>query len=388
MSFPIVSLGEIAEVIAGQSPESKYYNKVGEGIPFFQGKADFTDLFPQIRYYCTKPTKIAKPLDILLSVRAPVGPTNICDTEACIGRGLASIRVGNKIHYKYLFFFLKAIEKRLSEMGNGSTFSAITTGDVKSIQIPLPPLPIQKRIADILDKADALRKKDRELLKKYDELAQAIFIDMFGDPVKNEKGWEVKKLGECTSKIGSGSTPTGGKSAYKNEGISLIRSMNVYDFYIKWKDLAFIDNKQAQKLQNVEVKKGDVLFNITGASVGRCSIVPEEILPARVNQHVAILRAIPKVIDPLFLNYLLVSNSVKNKLLEVGNGGGAVMEAITKEQLENFLVVVPPIELQIKFSQKINQVKMQRNKAETIFIKSESLFQSLLQKAFKGELVK
>jgi type I restriction enzyme S subunit len=133
---------------------------------------------------------------------------------------------------------------------------------------------------------------------------------MFGDPVKNEKGWEVKKLKSITTKIGSGATPTGGKTAYKAKGISLIRSMNVYDFSFKWKDLAFIDNAQASKLNNVEVMSKDVLFNITGASVCRCSIVPDELLPARVNQHVAIIRAKTEFLNPIFLNHLLMVNYV------------------------------------------------------------------------------
>jgi type I restriction enzyme S subunit len=104
----------------------------------------------------------------------------------------------------FLYFYLKSIETQIASQGNGSTFSAITTSVLKELQIPLPPLPIQKRIAEILDTADALRRKDEALLKKYDELAQAIFIDMFGDPVKNEKGWEVKKLGEVCHYIKDG----------------------------------------------------------------------------------------------------------------------------------------------------------------------------------------
>ncbi|MBK9459725.1 MAG: restriction endonuclease subunit S [Sphingobacteriales bacterium] len=203
MSWEMVQLSTVAEIIAGQSPESKFYNDKGEGIPFFQGKADFRDDYPIVRYWCTQPTKIAKPMDILMSVRAPVGPTNICDIEACIGRGLAAIRTGEKLDYKYLYFYFKTIEAKLASQGNGSTFSAITASVIKEIQIPLPPLHIQKKIAQILDTADALKRKDQQLLKKYDELAQAIFIDMFGDPVKNEKGWEVKKIEKMVKKQNS-----------------------------------------------------------------------------------------------------------------------------------------------------------------------------------------
>ena len=288
---------------------------------------------------------------------------------------------------KFVFYYLFGNINLLEEGFKGAGLKHISKGFINDLEIPLPPLPIKKRIAEILDAADALKRKDQALLKKYDELAQAIFIDMFGDPVKNEKGWETKNLKSITSKIGSGATPTGGKTAYKATGISLIRSMNVYDFSFKWKDLAFIDDVQASKLNNVEVMSKDVLFNITGASVCRCSIVPDELLPARVNQHVAIIRAKTEILNPIFLNHLLVSNSVKTNLLGVGSGGGAVMEAITKDQLEQFEIIVPPIKLQNDFEQKINNVFRQKNIDLKSIETTENLFQTLIQKAFKGELV-
>src|SRR4051812_9516291 len=108
-------------------------------------------------------------------------------------------------------------------------------------------------------------------------------------------------LGSITTKIGSGATPRGGKESYKADGISLIRSMNVYDFNFNWKELALIDESQANKLRNVVVKKNDILLNITGASVCRCCIVPNDVLPARVNQHVAIVRLNPDLANPKFV---------------------------------------------------------------------------------------
>ncbi len=292
-----------------------------------------------------------------------------------------------EIDRNYFIYAIKNILDDMRKQVHGATMQHITKGKFDNLQIPLPPLATQKRIAEILDAADALRRKDQELLKKYDELAQAIFIDMFGDPVKNEKGWETKPLKNVTTKIGSGATPTGGKTAYKSEGISLIRSMNVYDFSFKLKDLAFIDETQAARLNNVTVESKDVLFNITGASVCRCSIVPDELLPARVNQHVAIIRAKKDCLNPIFLNHLLVSDSVKTKLLGVGSGGGAVMEAITKDQLEQFEIVVPPIKLQDKFEELINNTFIQKSAEITSILRSEDMFNSLIQKAFKGELV-
>ena len=256
------------------------------------------------------------------------------------------------------------------------------------LRIPLPKLETQKKIAAILDEADKIRQLNKQLIAKYDTLTQSLFLEMFGDPVINHKGWEVDELHKLTTKIGSGSTPRGGKESYLQEGISLIRSLNIYDNKFKYKNLAFISEEQAFKLKNAIVEENDVLFNITGASICRSTIVPKEILPARVNQHVSILRPKIKLLNPFFLSHFLISENVKNKLLGVGFGGGAVMQAITKEQLKTIEVVNPPIQLQNQFAERVQIIENQKQQAQKSLQKSEDLFNSLLQKAFKGELVK
>ena len=153
--------------------------------------------------------------------------------------------------------------------------------------------------------------------------------------------WIRAPLGELTSKIGSGATPLGGEAAYKAHGISLIRSLNVHDGEFRRKDLAFLSQEQADRLANVVVQPNDVLLNITGASVARCCTAPDEVLPARVNQHVAIIRPHPNRLSPRFLQYLLVSSEYKNRLLSAGEGAGATRQALTKAQLQSFLVEFP-----------------------------------------------
>ncbi|MCK4864681.1 MAG: restriction endonuclease subunit S [Gammaproteobacteria bacterium] len=159
----------------------------------------------------------------------------------------------------------------------------------------------------------------------------------------------IVKLEEITIKIGSGATPRGGKGAYKSQGISLIRSMNVYDSKFTYKNLAFIDDEQAQKLANVVVKENDVLLNITGASVARCCLVPKCSLPARVNQHVAIIRVDHKLADPRFVFLCLVSPKYKTQLLTYAQGG-ATREALTKTTIEEFEIEIPSIEKQVKIA--------------------------------------
>jgi type I restriction enzyme S subunit len=159
------------------------------------------------------------------------------------------------------------------------------------------------------------------------------------------KNWVPYKLKEITTKIGSGSTPKGGKEAYYLSGITLVRSLNVYDFVFELKDLAFINDIQAKKLNGVTVEKNDILLNITGASVGRCTIIPEYLLPARVNQHVSIIRCNKDKADARFLLYCINSSSYKDALMSIADSG-ATREALTKEDIEKFQILLPSLPIQ------------------------------------------
>jgi len=156
------------------------------------------------------------------------------------------------------------------------------------------------------------------------------------------------RLGDVTKKIGSGATPKGGKHSYNGGGTSLIRSLNVYDEGFQFAGLAKISDEQARQLNNVKVEKDDVLFNITGASVARCCVVPTSVLPARVNQHVSIIRPSNDILDPRYLHNYLILDSVKSYLLSAS--GGSSREAITKGQLEDLIIKVPAVEQQRKIA--------------------------------------
>lgn len=189
--------------------------------------------------------------------------------------------------------------------------------------------------------------------------------------------WEEVRLEDITLKIASGSTPTGGKDNYKESGISLIRSLNVHNFKFLYKDLAFIDITQSKKLSNVIVKRDDILLNITGASVGRCTIVPENILPARVNQHVMIIRANNEIVNSNFLLYLINSKQYKSKLLMLSETG-ATREALTKDDISNFKIKLPSLKIQNKIANILSnydnliennnkRIKLLENMAEELY---------------------
>ncbi len=262
--------------------------------------------------------------------------------------------------------------------------ASVSIGNLKPIPVSIPTLAEQRRIAAILDQADALRVKRREALTQLDSLTQSIFIEMFGDPVSNPKGWPTAALGAHVSKLGSGSTPTGGDASYKESGISLIRSLNVHDGEFTYKNLAFIDAVQAEKLSSVVVAEGDVLLNITGASVARVCAVPSNVLPARVNQHVMIVRPKP-TLNRLFLERLLLSPQMKTKLLQIG-GAGATREAITKAQAEELVIPIPPISIQNEFAARVSKAQEIRTSNLQSLRAMDTLFASLQHRAFRGEL--
>jgi type I restriction enzyme S subunit len=180
----LVKLGEVCELILGQSPPGNTYTDKPEGLPFFQGKADFGEYFPTVRIWCDQPIKIAEEGDILISVRAPVGPVNMNNLKCCIGRGLAGIRCKDNMAINwFIFWYLHSIEKQIASLGSGSTFGAITRDDLVNLKIPLPPLGEQMRIAtkiqDLIQEAERARTACENQLEAISALPQAILEKAF-----------------------------------------------------------------------------------------------------------------------------------------------------------------------------------------------------------------
>ena len=206
--------------------------------------------------------------------------------------------------------------------------SKLTLKTITSLNAHLEELPVPYMF-DVVD----YNKVDNHKFIKH--------IDRYGIRIYTQTKGQVNYfLKDVTTKIGSGATPRGGQEAYHDEGISLIRSQNVLDFDFSYNGLAFIDDDQAYKLKNVIVKENDILLNITGDSVARVCKVPTEVLPARVNQHVAIIRPNPKKLDNDYLLYYLLNPPFKKYMLKIASDG-ATRNAITKVDIEDFEIVAP-----------------------------------------------
>ena len=246
------------------------------------------------------------------------------------------------------------------------------------MQLPVPPIERQREIVAEYETLTRRIHLNQQIIQRLEDTAQALYRNTFVDNIDKQNlppAWHLAPLGEVCSKIGSGATPKGGKGSYADSGISLIRSMNVFDLKFVKDELAHITSDQAKQLDNVCVQKNDILLNITGASVARCCMVPESVLPARVNQHVMIIRP-SKEQMAFYLLCLLCTNESKQILLSTSQSG-STREAITKSEIESFPILIPNEKTLFEFDE---QAKMIFSNIDNYTIEIEKLteLQSLL----------
>ena len=377
-----IKLGEVAEIIVGQSPPSSTYNKENYGLPFFQGKTEFGRRHPKIKMYCSSPKKTANVNDILMSVRAPVGPVNIAQNDCCIGRGLCAIRTSDKLDFMYLYHFLKANEVQISSKGTGSTFKAINKKTIHELEIPLPPLQTQKKIVAILEKAERLKEWRKEADELTDEFLKSTFLEMFGDPIKNHKHWEIITLDKFASEIVDcpHSTP---KHVEHKTDYPCIRTTELKNGYINWKKMKYLDEYEYEKrVKRLIPIEGDIIYGREG-SFGEAVRIPADIKMS-LGQRVMLFRPKLTVCNSEFLWALLRSDSTYSQAVK--KTSGSTVGHVNIKDIKKFKCIYPPLELQHKFASIVQQVEQLREHQSQSRQHIDDLFNVLMQKAFKGEL--
>ncbi len=388
--YKIKKLKDCATIIAGQSPESKYYNTEGIGIPFFQGKADFGELYPTVRVYCSQPTKIAEKDDILLSVRAPVGPTNLSPGRVCIGRGLAAIRPFSDMSLRYLLYYFRFFESQLSAKGTGTTFKAITQATIKNLDVPVPPLPDQEhivfRIEELFSQLDASvaeLKTAKERLKVY---RQAVLKEAF------EGDYPQVQLKEISTAISGYAFKS---KLYTSDGKYIVVKIgNVKERHFEFsRDLTRTNEADETILDKYLLQRGDCLITLTGSrgkrDYGFVTMIKDQ-TNYLLNQRVAAIRFNRKEAIPEFFQYYLASPSYRSAFFryETGNvGQGNVgIKALTEP-----IVILPNIEQQWRIVEEIESrlsvCDSIEKTVDTALQQAEALRQSILKKAFEGEMV-
>ena len=350
MDWAQVQMRDIAHIVMGQSPPGETYNENGKGLPFFQGKADFGDQYPTPRKWCSAPIRTAESGDILLSVRAPVGPTNVIRERACIGRGLAAIR-GNpvRVEQAYLLFFLKQAEPALKLLAHGSTFTAIKGDDVGRLKVPLPPLSVQRRIVDILDQADRLRRLRAEANAKTARILPALFIKMFGDPATNPMGWPCRPLSDLAIKLSDGPFGSNLKTShYTQRGVRVVRLQNVGVGHFLDEDKAFITPYHFASLAKHRCVPGDVIVATLGDPNLRACVLPEN-LPESLNKADCIqIRPKHGLAVAEYICWLLNASGTVGMAKRLIHG--QTRTRISMGLLKGLSVPVPRYELQMRFA--------------------------------------
>lgn len=347
-----LTLKDIALINMGQSPDSKTYNEEKEGIPFYQGKSDFGKINPIPRVWCSNPIKIAEKDDILISVRAPIGDTNIATEKCCIGRGLASIRPLNEnINKKYLYYLLNSKYKELNKFGTGSTFKAITKENLCNLKCAeIPDIKEQIEVVKKLDNMSQIIEIKKKQLEKLSIIIKSQFVEMF----ENEK-YPKKTLNEVTNKItdGSHNPPSG---IEENEGYMMLSSQNIINNSINYDNVRFLKKEDFEKENlRTNLNRGDVLLTIVG-TVGRTAIITDE-TNITLQRSVAVLKPTEEI-NSIYLVGVINSDDVIRQLTK--GAKGVAQKGIYLNDIKKILIPLPPIELQNKFADIVKQIYKQK----------------------------
>ena len=351
----MAKLSEICTINMGQSPESTTYNENGEGLPFFQGNADFSKIHPNVRVWCNAPKKIAHKNDILISVRAPIGALNVADSDCCIGRGLASLSVNNSVSVaEYIWYALESKVDYLISMGTGSTFKAIGKNILFDLDVPLPPLETQRQIAANLDKVTHTIDLCNAILEKLDLLVKSRFVEMFGEPVYNTKHFTTKH-GIDIFKLSNGKPVPEEKRM--EDGIPAFGGNG-----ISW----YTD---------------DVLYNKDTLVIGRVGFQSGNVHYAKAPLWVTDnAMYISEMIDNNFdLTFLcdLMEHIDFTRYQDAGD-----LKKITQKPFMNMEFIVPPLELQKRYVSFVEQTDKSKLAVKQVIEKAETLKKALMQEYF------
>jgi type I restriction enzyme S subunit len=320
---------------------------------------------------------------ILLTCIGEIGRCGVLREGSSSNQQITALKFSNKVTSSFAYYWFIKNKKKLESIANHALVPILNNALLKEVFFEYPPLPIQQKIAAILDTADVLRKKDRQLLYKYDELLQSIFYDMFGDPVKNEKEWEKGTIRNVVTEVKYGtSKPSEESGVYKYLRMNNITYGGDWDF----SSLKYINLTEEERPKYL-LRKGDLIFNRTNSKelVGKTAVYNLDEAMA-IAGYLIRVRTNEKA-SPIYLSAYLNSKHGKAVLMAMCKNIIG-MANINAQELQDIKIHIPPIALQNQFATIVQNIQQQKQVVKLQIEQSENLFQSLLQRAFRGELVK
>ena len=372
-------LKDLVDIQMGQSPDSKFYNYDKIGLPFYQGKADFGRINPTPKIWCSKSKKEAKPNDILISVRAPVGDLNINNEQSCIGRGLAAITCRPDVDMMYLYYHLKYLKPQLRHISTGSTFESINRNHLEYLIIDYKSYSEQIKISNILQVVQRQIEVKKKLLRLYDLIIKSRFVDLFGDIELNEKKWKKIRFGELINSANNGLARRGNDQ----DGNIVLRLIELQENFINYSDpnriLLTDDEKKRYRLL-----EGDLLFarvNGNPKNVGRCATFYECEEQVYHNDHIIRASCDRRQLNSVFAAYLFNSEYGKNRISKrIKTSAGQY--TINQEGLKSIEIILPPIGIQYSFAELVKQINKLKSDVQKSIDETQLLMDSLMQEYF------
>ena len=335
-------LKNIAQITMGQSPDSSSYNEEEKGLPFYQGNADFGELYPTARVWCDAPKKMASEGDILISVRAPIGALNYASEDCCIGRGLAAITIKNEAEKNYVYHLLKARKTDLNSKGTGSTFKAIGKSVLEEVQVPVISREQQEISMQLMDTIENVIRQRKKELRLLDELVKARFVEMFGDPILNQKGFPVYRMDEIVEFQG-GSQPDKKYFEYESTDDN-IRLIQIRDYKTD-NYITYIPKAMAKRFCTAE----DIMIGRYGPPIFQILQGIEGAF------NVALMKATPRQGNREYVRWFLKQDCLLH-YLEGMSKRTAGQDGIQMDKLKTYPFPLAPKELQEQFATFATQV--------------------------------
>jgi type I restriction enzyme, S subunit len=391
MSWQQTTLGEVADIVSGSTPKSdvpRYWDgAVAWATPTDLSRLDGKHLDKTDRTITEEglnesSARLLPPGSVLFSSRAPIGLVAINTKPMATNQGFKSFVPRPEVNADYLYWWLRANRKQLEDLGNGATFKEVSKAVVSRVKFPLPPLTEQRRIAAILDKADAIRRKREQALALADDFLRSVFLEMFGDPASNSKGWPV---GSIRDLIVDAKYGTSQKADVVEGSYPVLRMGNLtYSGRIDTTDLKYLDLKE-NEIAKYTVRRGDILFNRTNSRelVGKTAVFMADEVYAYAGYLVR-ARTNSKA-NPHYISAFL--NSTFGKATLQGMCKSIIgMANINAQEFQNIRIPVPPFDLQNRFGGVWERTEATRQLLQADLLNAADLFAALSQRAFRGEL--
>ncbi|WP_031425529.1 restriction endonuclease subunit S [Flavimarina sp. Hel_I_48] len=387
----MVTLSNYIEIVGGGTPSKNNESYWNGNIPWVSVKDLKEEFLNSSKDYITEEglknssSKLIVKDTLLIATRMAIGKVTFAKIDVAINQDLKAIYCKSGLDKKYLFYFLKSKKDYFESVSSGATVKGIKLNHISDISLTLPPLKTQQKIAAILDEADKLRQLDKQLLKKYEDLGQSLFLDMFGDPGSNKKCWKYVSLEKV---IVDG--PTNGlykPSKDYGSGNLIIRIDAFNNDYIDTTALKRVRVSKTE-LKRYLIKPGDFVINRVNSPshLGKCGLVQdisEEIVYESNMMRVAFNQ---NKVNNQYMLMILSSKFMKNQILS-SSKDAVNQSSINQKDVKSFVIPIPPIEIQNKYGNILNEIDKEKKIVDNSLKESENLFNSLLQKAFKGELV-